>query len=148
MQLVRKEEVMQCTLPGSWKYLFLSSVLLSSAFVCKANEPSVALIQLLEGRGNANALLILQQGSVNSAVLTQAGQANTGLLMQSGAFNEVQLQQVGQRNNASIRQLGVGNTATLSQLGVGHSLTLEQYGGQSFELTQIGNGIEISIVQY
>ncbi|WP_083981788.1 curlin subunit CsgB [Arsukibacterium ikkense] len=111
-------------------------------------DVSVQLSSLLERHALANGVDITQLGDLNVANVTQNGEANYAVLIQQGVLNHIFLQQYGSGNQASIRQFGNNNSADILQQGESNLIQLEQWGNRSFSIEQIGNGAEISIIQY
>ncbi|WP_019674233.1 hypothetical protein [Arsukibacterium perlucidum] len=115
---------------------------------CAFADVSVQLTSLLERHALANGVDITQLGDLNVADVTQGGDANYAVLLQQGVLNQIFLQQYGSGNQANIRQFGNNNSAEILQQGESNLIQLEQWGNRSFAIEQIGNGAEISIIQY
>ena len=115
---------------------------------CTFADVSVQLTSLLERHALANGVDITQLGDLNVADVTQGGDANYAVLLQQGVLNQIFLQQYGSGNQANIRQFGNNNSAEILQQGESNLIQLEQWGNRSFAIEQIGNGAEISIIQY
>ncbi len=111
-------------------------------------DVSVQLTSLIERHALANGVDITQLGDLNVADVTQGGDANYAVLLQQGVLNQIFLQQYGSGNQAQIRQFGNNNSADILQQGESNLIRLEQWGNRSFSIEQIGNGAEISIIQY
>tara|TARA_R110002126_G_scaffold163858_1_gene311741 strand:+ start:8282 stop:8686 length:405 start_codon:yes stop_codon:yes gene_type:complete len=111
-------------------------------------DVSVQLSSLLERHALANGVDITQLGDLNVASVSQSGEANYAALMQQGVLNQIFLQQYGSNNQAQIIQYGNNNHADILQQGESNLIQLEQWGNRSFAVEQIGNGAEISIIQY
>ncbi|HAW94287.1 MAG: curlin subunit CsgB [Rheinheimera sp.] len=111
-------------------------------------DVSVQLTSLIERHALANGVDITQLGDLNVADVTQGGDANYAVLLQQGVLNQIFLQQYGSGNQAQIRQFGNNNSADILQQGESNLIQLEQWGNRSFSIEQIGNGAEISIIQY
>ena len=124
--------------------LFVMLVTSGSAFA----DVSVQLTSLLERHALANGVDITQLGDLNVADVTQGGDANYAVLLQQGVLNQIYLQQYGSGNEALVRQFGNKNRADILQQGESNLIQLEQWGNRSFSIEQIGNGAEISIIQY
>lgn len=121
-------------------------LLLTSSFAFA--DVSVQLSSLLERHALANGVDITQLGDLNVANVTQSGEANYAVLIQQGVLNQIFLQQYGSDNQAEISQYGNNNHADILQHGESNLIQLEQWGNRSFSVEQIGNGAEISIIQY
>lgn len=115
---------------------------------CAFADVSVQLTSLLERHALANGVDITQLGDLNVADVTQGGDANYAVLLQQGVLNQILLQQYGRGNQTQIRQFGSNNSADILQHGDSNLIQLEQWGNRSFSIEQIGNGAEISIIQY
>ncbi|SNY41301.1 minor curlin subunit [Arsukibacterium tuosuense] len=115
---------------------------------CAFADVSVQLTSLLERHALANGVDITQLGDLNVADVTQGGDANYAVLLQQGVLNQIYLQQYGSGNEAQISQFGNNNVADILQQGESNLIQLEQWGNRSFAIEQIGNGAEISIIQY
>ncbi|MBV2129915.1 curlin subunit CsgB [Rheinheimera sp. SM2107] len=128
------------------KIVGLGVLLLTSEVVFA--DVSVQLSSLLERHALANGVDITQLGDLNAANVTQAGEANYAVLIQQGVLNQIFLQQYGTDNQAQINQYGNNNHADILQHGESNLIQLEQWGNRSFAIEQIGDGAEISIIQY
>lgn len=115
---------------------------------CSFADVSLQLTSLLERHALANGVDITQLGDLNVADVTQGGNGNYAVLLQQGVLNQIFLQQYGNGNQAQIRQFGNNNSADILQQGESNLIQLEQWGNRSFAIEQIGNGAEISIIQY
>lgn len=111
-------------------------------------DVSLQLTSLLERHALANGVDITQLGDLNVADVTQGGDTNYAVLIQQGVLNQILLQQYGSGNQAQIRQFGNNNSADILQQGESNLIQLEQWGNRGFSIEQIGNGAEISIIQY
>ncbi|WP_213997520.1 curlin subunit CsgB [Arsukibacterium sp.] len=128
------------------KAVIMSAGLLTSGFAFA--DVSVQLTSLIERHALANGVDITQLGDLNVADVTQGGDANYAVLLQQGVLNQIFLQQYGSGNQAQISQYGNNNVADILQQGESNLIQLEQWGNRSFSIEQIGNGAEISIIQY
>lgn len=122
-------------------------------------NPTLALIQQVEGIGNraeirqeggagdigvvfqgfgdSNEALIQQTGNGNFAVLSQSGDSNQVLpLEQLGIDNIARLTQVGNNNRAEVHQFDQANELDLRQTDAYNNALVNQFGGTVLDITQ------------